>query len=720
MASSGTRIGSEIAGFLIESVLGRGGMSVVYLAQQTRLGRKVALKVMASGLLERDEDFRDRFLQESHLAAGLDHPNIIPIYDAGEAEGFLYIAMRYVEGQDLAQVLESEGPLGLGRTLFVLNQVASALDAAHEYGLVHRDVKPANVLLVGNTDRVYLTDFGVAKPSTSGGLTRTGFFIGTPDYSAPEQIEGRPVDARTDVYALGAVLYSALTALTPYERATEVAVLQAHLLEPPPKVRDRRPELPRALDRVIARAMAKSMDDRYPTCGDLMAAAEAAAHERPLTGPVEATLISSQSRDAPAAPGPSESDPAASAVVPAASPPEPAAGTPPAADPPQAADPPAQASASDIGAPTPAPGEAPPGHVSPAEAVPVGAPPASPGPAPSRWRSGLLVGILAGAVVGLGVALAVVLLTRSDSGSTGGGSATQGTSLHAALSSSAEVPASISSTSSGTADVTIDGTKVCWKFQLDGVDSPTAAHIHQGGSSVSGPVVVPLGSAYKQSGCTTAQAGVTAAVLRDPGSYYVNVHSQTYPDGAVRGQLVAAGSAPAAGAEHVVGLAGIVPKPILRGCTVAVRPKPGAVQTAECVPPVTGQVSSYPDHLELSTFANGNALVKAYNAARKHANLGANFGRCDGAAWTGEGRWLHTPAVPGQPGKPGGRRFCYFDGNVAVMVWMHEKFGQPTHVDFLGIARENGSDHAGLFNWWRFWTHRIGLCELPDCTASAR
>ena len=149
MEHSGTRIGTEIAGFRIEAVLGRGGMSVVYLAEQIRLRRKVALKILASGLIERDESFRDRFLQESHVAAGLDHPNVIPIYDAGEENGSLYIAMRYVEGRDLSQILAQEGRLGLGRTIFILHQVAGALDAAHEHGLIHRDVKPANVLLVG-------------------------------------------------------------------------------------------------------------------------------------------------------------------------------------------------------------------------------------------------------------------------------------------------------------------------------------------------------------------------------------------------------------------------------------------------------------------------------------------------------------------------------------------------------------------------------------------
>ena len=188
--------------------------------------------------------------------------------------------MRYVEGRDLSEIVREEGALGLGRTLFILDQVSSALDAAHEHDLVHRDVKPANVLLVGNTDRVYLTDFGVAKPTTSAGLTRTGFFIGTPDYSAPEQIEGRDVDARTDIYALGAMLYTCLTGFAPYARDTEVAVLQAHLLEPPPKLKDQRPDLPRGLDRVIATAMAKSKEDRYASCGELMEAAEAAAHER--------------------------------------------------------------------------------------------------------------------------------------------------------------------------------------------------------------------------------------------------------------------------------------------------------------------------------------------------------------------------------------------------------------------------------------------------------
>ncbi len=709
MERSGTRIGTEIAGFRIESVLGRGGMSVVYLAEQTRLGRKVALKVLASGFLERDEQFRDRFLQESHIAASLDHPNIIPIYDAGEEDGCLYIAMRYVEGRDLSQILDQEGPLGLGRTLFILDQVASALDTAHAHGLVHRDVKPANVLLVGNTDRVYLTDFGVAKPTTSAGMTRTGFFIGTPDYCAPEQIEGREIDARTDVYALGGVLYSSLTGLTPYARDTEVAVLHAHLLEPPPKLIKQRPELPNALDRVLARAMAKAKEDRYPSCGEFLAAAEAAARERPMTAPfVEpagpATVLA-----------PSDGDPAATVADPTA--------TPSAAPPASASAPPAA---------TPPPGPAPADTAPPAATPPAAAPPAEPPPAaasePSRVRKAprfgtrTLVAALLAVVVALAAVLAVVLLTRGGGSSnppaTGG--TTQGTTFRVALSSAAEVPKSLVASLSGSADVTVTGSKVCWRFQLNGVDNPTAAHIHRGSATESGPVVVPLGTAFEPDGCTTSTQAVTAAILRTPAGYYVNVHSAKYPDGAVRGQLQQLGG-PSGGSQlHAVGLTGIVPKGILAGCTLRPTPLAGAVQTADCVPPKSGQLAFYPERLQLSTFPSTTALLKAYAAQREAARVRKDFGSCNGGNWLGEGAWFHAPAVPGHPGKPGGRRFCYFDGDTAVIVWTHEKLGQPTHVDLLGIARQGDLDHPDLFNWWRFWTHRLGKCSLVGCTASVQ
>ena len=277
-----TRIGTEIAGYRVESLLGRGGMSVVYLAEHVRLGRRVALKLLAP-MLSDDETYRDRFQRESRRAAELDHPNVVPIFDAGEADGQLFIAMRYIEGCDLKTLIGREGPLGMGRTLFILEQAADGLDAAHERNLIHRDVKPGNILIAEPSEQVYLTDFGVVKHTASKGLTRTGFFIGTVDYAAPEQIEGLPVDARTDVYALGCVLYECLVGKAPFDRDAEINVMHAHLIDAPPLLTASRPDLPKALNRVLASALAKSKDDRYDTCGQLIEAARVAARQRSTT-----------------------------------------------------------------------------------------------------------------------------------------------------------------------------------------------------------------------------------------------------------------------------------------------------------------------------------------------------------------------------------------------------------------------------------------------------
>ena len=277
-----TRIGTEIAGYRLESLLGRGGMSVVYLAEHVRLGRRVALKLLAP-MLSNDETYRDRFQRESRRAAELDHPNVVPIFDAGEADGQLFIAMRYIEGCDLKTLIGREGALGIGRTLFILEQAADGLDAAHDHDLIHRDVKPANILIAEPSEHVYLTDFGVVKHTASKGLTRTGFFIGTVDYAAPEQIEGLPVDARTDVYALGCVLYESLVGKAPFDREAEITVMHAHLIDAPPLLTASRPDLPKALNRVLASALAKSKDDRYDTCGQLIEAARLAALQRSTT-----------------------------------------------------------------------------------------------------------------------------------------------------------------------------------------------------------------------------------------------------------------------------------------------------------------------------------------------------------------------------------------------------------------------------------------------------
>ena len=280
------RIGTDFAGYRIEALLGRGGMSVVYRAENARLGNKVALKLLAEELAN-DESFRERFVRESRTAATLNHPNIVTIYDAGDEDGVLYIAMRYVES-DLKEFLKREGPLSVARTLSVVAQIGSALDAAHARGLLHRDVKPANILLElasepgGMPPIAYLADFGLTKHLESrSGITASGQFVGTIDYMSPEQIEGRDVDGRTDVYSLGCVTFECLAGLTPFRRETEVAVLWAHMRDDPPPVTEVRNELPTQVDAVLAKAVAKPPDERYANCADFVANLRAALEGTP-------------------------------------------------------------------------------------------------------------------------------------------------------------------------------------------------------------------------------------------------------------------------------------------------------------------------------------------------------------------------------------------------------------------------------------------------------
>jgi WD40 repeat protein/tRNA A-37 threonylcarbamoyl transferase component Bud32 len=275
--SDDQRLGSELAGYRIESLLGVGGMSVVYLAEDLRLKRRVALKLLAAELSE-DETFRDRFLRESELAASIDHPNIVPIYEAGTAEELLFIAMRYVEGADLKARLHA-GRLEPTDAIGLLGQVASALDVAHARGLVHRDVKPSNVLLdpgarPDGSDHVYLADFGLTRRVSEEGATGDGgHLMGTIDYVAPEQITGDEVDGRADVYSLGCLLYECLVGRPPFTQESDLAVVFAHLETEPPSPSAARPELPAALDAVIARALAKEPDERYPSCREFARAA---------------------------------------------------------------------------------------------------------------------------------------------------------------------------------------------------------------------------------------------------------------------------------------------------------------------------------------------------------------------------------------------------------------------------------------------------------------
>lgn len=305
------RVGDTFAGYRLDGVLGRGGMSTVFRAENVRLGNIVALKILRSDLAE-DNQFRERFVRESRVASSMNHPNIIPIVDAGQEDGNLFLVMRYVSGSDLKSLLTREGRLEPARCVDIIAQVASALDAAHAKGLLHRDVKPANILLESSGvdyrgDHAYLADFGLTKHTGStSGLTKTGHFVGTIDYMAPEQIEAGVVDGRADVYALGCVTFQCLTGTVPFVRDGDAAVLWAHLRADLPKATSVRPELPESVDEVIFRALQKSPDDRYQSARELCVALRDALDMRP-EGPASVTAM------VPTAPH--ESAPASRAAV---------------------------------------------------------------------------------------------------------------------------------------------------------------------------------------------------------------------------------------------------------------------------------------------------------------------------------------------------------------------------------------------------------------------
>jgi serine/threonine-protein kinase len=272
--------GERLSGYVIGGVIGRGGMGIVYEAEHVALSRQVALKIVAPELAT-DLSFRERFLREARLAAALDHPAIIPIYDAGEADGVVYIAMRRVHGSDLGALLGTGGPMTAERFLQVMRPVAGALDEAHRRRLVHRDVKPQNILVEPPTpdspEHVFLTDFGLTKRTDdSGGLTKTGVFVGTFRYAAPEQFQGTDLDGRTDQYALACVAQQCLTGSPPFAGDTDSQVMYGHLAAPPPPITAMRPDLPPGVDEVFRRALAKSRDERFPSCAAFVDALEEA------------------------------------------------------------------------------------------------------------------------------------------------------------------------------------------------------------------------------------------------------------------------------------------------------------------------------------------------------------------------------------------------------------------------------------------------------------
>ncbi len=395
-------IGSSIGGYTIESLLGRGGMSTVFIAEDAKLGRKVALKIMSEELSE-NEAFRSRFIREAKMAANLEHPNIVPVYDAGEADDVLYLAMRVIRGTDLRRLITEEGPMGAERTMGIMRQIASALDAAHRAGLVHRDVKPANILLSqeGEEEHAYLSDFGLTKHvSSRSGLTKTGTFMGTIDYVAPEQIRGDDVDGRTDLYSLACVLYECLTGEVPFTKDQDVAILFAHLEDERPHVSAKRPDLSGAIDDVLARAMAKQKEERFDTCLGFVDAARRALELAPaVRGTAPTILAPPPAAPPPGSEGEREPHPSFPPVEQTSSPPA-VVGTGPAAGAPKAG------TGSGVQVP------APPAASRPA-AAPVAAPP--PAAAPPGGRSTKRLALLIGAPLLAIAAIAVIVFAMGGS-----------------------------------------------------------------------------------------------------------------------------------------------------------------------------------------------------------------------------------------------------------------------------------------------------------------
>ncbi len=439
--------GTTLAGYRLDGVLGKGGMGVVYEATQLSLNRTVALKVLAPHLSD-DDAFRERFRREGQIQAAIDHPNIVTVYEAGETEHGLFIAMRLVRGPTLKDMILAR-ELDAGRSLRILRPVGDALDTAHDAGLIHRDIKPQNVLVAGR-DHAYLADFGLTKAMGDTGLTRTGQFVGTLDYISPEQIRGEQATGRSDVYALAAVLFECLSGVVPYPRDSDVAVLYAHMSDPPPKVSEQRPDLPDGLDEVIGTGMAKDPAKRYASAGELLDAAEEAFDQQtraaatppgPIEVPEEAGI-----RDAEAA-GAGDTEEAGAALETAlgatvkagvsptvkadASPTVDAVVAPTVDSPSPAATPPSPA------ATPPAPPATPPEPPAAPPAPPTPSEPASTARSGSRawWPYAVVGGVVAAVLLG-------VLLGHSG----GGGSKSTATSVASAGSVQVSVPKAWSST----------------------------------------------------------------------------------------------------------------------------------------------------------------------------------------------------------------------------------------------------------------------------------
>ncbi|HEY6760774.1 MAG TPA: protein kinase [Baekduia sp.] len=473
--------GSVFAGYRIECLIDRGGMGVVYKAIDPDLDRPVALKIIAPEHSQ-NETAVARFKAECRLAASLEHPNIVPIHRGGQYEGVLYLAMRFVPGTNLRAVID-QGPMALPRIARIVDQVGAALDVAHDRGLVHRDVKPANILLsgTGEHEQVYLTDFGLTKRLGSAGdaLTRAGGWVGTPDYVAPEQIQGHNVDRRADVYSLGCVLFEMLTGRVAYAKDSDMAKLWAHVTDPPPLPRTQRPELGQAFDDTVARATAKDPDDRFATAGELAAAVDAAVSEqqradqlRAAAAPaVAADLAGAATRDETFVTGPSpgEGDPAVTGREPVGV----GAAPPP-------ADPPADAGRQDTPPPPPPPRGAP--AAGRREPPPPGRRTGRGSGGGDGWFSRHrvpVIGVLALVVAGI-AAFAVLGGSSDDTSSKEAAAPLPGQRVNGNL---GPVPTNHVSGGDGTATMRLDGRSLKVSVDTKGLlnGAPHALHIHAGG-----------------------------------------------------------------------------------------------------------------------------------------------------------------------------------------------------------------------------------------------
>ena len=694
--SRSNRIGTDFAGYRIESLLGRGGMSVVYLAEHIRLGKKVALKVLAMGFT--DEEFQARFTRESKLAATLDHPNVITIDDAGEFNGELYIAMRYVDGYDLGTLIKPDTPIPVGRTLFILEQIAGALDAAHRAGLVHRDVKPANILIDAASDRAYLSDFGIVKSTLTSGLaTRTGVYLGTPQYSAPEQIEGKTVDARTDVYALGCVAYACLVGNAPYEREGEAALMNAHVSEPPPNLNLVRPDLPAALGHVIEKAMAKEKDDRYDSCLAFVNDMRAGVMHRPIQDFTRSGLGAEAA--VPGAPHVPLEETRLSREVPAV--PPPLAGTAASAG---------VAAQSANASPPPPAGDGG-SHAGEGYGGPFGAdqPPPPRGRMPKgeiRISFGQLASLIAVLVIGFGAAYLIFGRDNNQSGGTGPN--TGSTGVVAGAPSNTAVPR-ITSRVANRAIQELDASTGTWTNspssfayqwyrddkKLAGQTSPSYTFDPKADVNKVFSVLV---TATNASGSATAKANGFPGLTPNEGTLLAAI-SQFAHSGTTK-------------------------------CNIVPPSHPGVSAAATCISvdgkAEHGKVYTHfhldPSQKVLNEDYQHNAedeLVKALAPQYKSIS-DVKAGDCSGVAWLGHGPWTHEESDPNS--MTDGDRLCYqtqtqcslvkkyalepdpskVPNNCSVIAWTND----DAHL--LVIGQVATQSHYKIYSWYHYWLHHTG------------